>query len=170
MIDSLSMNLQFYLEKMHSSEVFKRFMKENPKAYLCSGFFTMDKEGRDNKRHFDFYVPKKKKIFSFKLENGVEVIPIEVMIEKIPEKLEINFDFDFEEIEKMISKKMEKQNIKNKIQKIILSLQNLDGRAFLIGTMFISMLGILKIQIDLSNMKITEFEKKSFFDMMKRVK
>ena len=41
----IKMNLQLYLEKLKSSGVFKEFMKENPKAYLCSGFFTIDKEG-----------------------------------------------------------------------------------------------------------------------------
>ncbi len=164
------MNLQFYLEKLHSSEIFKKFMKENPKAHLCSGFFTMDKEGKDNKRHFDFYVPETKKMFSFKLEDSVEIMPIDLEIEKIPEKLDTDFDFEFEEIEKMLDDEMKKQEIKNKIQKTILSLQDLKGKPFLIGTIFISGLGLLKVQIDLSDMKITEFEKKSLFDMMKRVK
>ena len=164
------MNLQFYLEKLHSSEIFKKFMKDDPEAYLCSGFFTIDKEGKDNKRHFDFYVPGTKQIFSFKVEGGVEISPIELVIEKIPEKLEINFDFDLEEIEKMIEDEMKKQEIKSKIQKTIFSLQNLKGKPFLIGTIFISMFGLLNVQIDLSEMKIIEFEKKSLFDMVKRVK
>ena len=164
------MNLQFYLEKLHSSDVFKKFMKENPEAHLCSGFFTMDKEGKDNKRHFDFYIPKTKKMFSFKLEDGVEMVPIDIVLEKIPEKLDIDFDFEFEEIEKMLDDEMKKQEIKSKIQKTILSLQDLKGKPFLIGTVFISMLGLLKVRIDLSDMKIVEFEKKSLFDMMKRTK
>lgn len=164
------MNLQFYLEKLHSSDVFKKFMKENPEAYLCSGFFTMDKEGKDNKRHFDFYIPKTKKMFSFKMEDGVEMVPIDIILEKIPEKLDIDFDFEFEEIEKMLEDEMKKQEIKSKIQKTILSLQDLKGKPFLVGTIFISMLGLLKVQIDISDMKIVEFEKKSLFDMIKRVK
>jgi len=36
----------------------------------------------------------------------------------------------------------------------------------LIGTVFISMLGLLKVRIDVEKMKIVLFEKKSFFDMM----
>ena len=164
------MNLQFYLEKLHSSDVFKKFMKENPKAFLCSGFFTIDKEGKDNQRHFDFYVPKIKKMFSFKLDNGVEMLPIDIEIAKIPAKLDIDFDFEFEEIEKMLEDRMKEEKINSKMQKIILSLQDLKGKPFLVGTVFVSMLGLLKIQIDISDMKIKEFEKKSFFDMMKRVK
>ena len=37
---------------------------------------------------------------------------------------------------------------------------------FLIGTVFISGLGIIKVNIDIKDKKIIEFEKKSFFDMV----
>ncbi len=166
------MNFQFYLEKLHSSEVFKKFMKESPGAYICSGFFTVDKEGTDNQRHLDFYIPEKKQMFSFKLEKEIEKIPVELTIERVPEKLSTNFDFEFEEMEKLILDEMEKQNIKNKLQKIIISLQNVKGKNLLICTVFISMLGLLKVHIGLeeNKPKIVLFEKKSFFDMVKRVK
>jgi len=62
------MNLQFYLEKLKTSKLFSEFKKENPSAYFCSGFFTMDFEGQDNQRHLDFYIPEKKELFSFKLD------------------------------------------------------------------------------------------------------
>ena len=56
------MNFQFYIEKLHNSEDFKKFMKENLDAYLCSGFFIIDFENPknpDNKSHLDFYIPSK---------------------------------------------------------------------------------------------------------------
>jgi len=62
------MNLQFYLEKLQSSKEFKKFSKENPNAYLCSGFFIVDKanvKNPDNKVHLDFYIPAGGKVFSF---------------------------------------------------------------------------------------------------------
>ncbi len=46
----------------------------------------------------------------------------------------------------------------------------MDGKNFLIGTIFISGMGILKITIDLDEMKITNFERKSFMDMMKIIR
>jgi len=49
-------------------------------------------------------------------------------------------------------------------------LQKLDGRDVLVGTAFISALGMLKIEIDIKDKKITDFEKKSFMDMMKIIK
>ena len=162
------MNLQFYMEKLSLSEKFKNFMKDNRDAYLCSGFFVIDKDLKnpDNKQHFDYYVPSSKKMFSFQLEDGIKIVPIETLNKKVPEKISKS-EFDFGEIEKMIEEEMEKQNVKNKIQKVILSLQNIKGRDSLICTVFISMLGILKVKIDLSTKEVTEFEKKSFFDIMK---
>jgi hypothetical protein len=145
-------------------------MKSNPEAYMCSGFFIIDKEGKDNKQHIDLCIPGQSKISSFELENNLQIVPIEMIGQKIPEKLSENIDFDFEEIEKMILNEMEKQGIKSKIQKLILSLQTKDGKTFLVGTIFISLLGLIKVKIDLPEMKISEFEKRSFFDMMKRVK
>ena len=162
------MNIQFYMEKLSLSEEFKNFMKDNRDAYLCSGFFVIDKDLKnpDNKQHFDYYIPSSKKMFSFQLEDGIKIVPIDTLTKEVPEKIS-KHEFDFGEIEKIIEEEMEKQNVKSKIQKIILSLQNIKGRDYLICTVFISMLGILKVKINLSTEEVTEFEKKSFFDIMK---
>jgi len=94
---------------------------------------------------------------------------------------------DESKIEKMIEDKMKEQesgrhqaypSIRRtgaKIQKILLSLQKIDKKDFLIGTVFISGLGMIKVKIDLDlehrsvypnvqnfGAKIVEFEKKSF--------
>ena len=164
------MNLKFYLEKLYASEEFEQFRKENPEAFLCSGFFIIDKQGQDNKQHFDFYLPSERKMFSFQLEERTKIVPVELLNNKIPKKILLNYDFDFKDIEELIINEMKRQNIKNKIQKILLSLQNLDGKDFLVGTVFISTLGLLKINIDISQKKITEFAKTSFFDMIKVIK
>ena len=77
------MNLQFYLEKLHSSEDFQEFEKENPKAYICSCFFILDKENKNNKVHFDYFLPEGKKIISFQLESGIQKIPLEIFDKKL---------------------------------------------------------------------------------------
>ena len=161
----IKMNLQFYIEKLKNSDIFKKFMKENPDAFLCSGFFIVDKQGNDNKQHFDFYLPKDKKIYSFQLEN-MQLVPLEDF-GKVPEKISFEHDIDFDKVGEMIEKKMASEGIKSKIQKMLFSLQNKDDKDFLIGTVFISALGMLKINIDLKTMEIIDFEKKSFFDIMK---
>ncbi len=163
------MNLQFHLKKLKNSEEYKRFVRENPDAYFCSGFFSIDKIGNDNKRHFDFYVPLEKRIFSFQLEEGFKIVPLENLSGQVLDELDDNIDFGFEEVEKMIREKMREEGVDKEIQKILFSLQKLNERNFLVGTVFISSLGLIKINIDLEDRKVTDFEKKSFFDILKKV-
>ena len=212
------MNFQFYLEKLKKSDEYKKFIRENPGAYFCSGFFSIDKTGNDNKQHFDFYVPippprpkvthsqshkidKKAineetklssdinnsanntnevsaikrgkagrlgKIFSFQLEDGFKIVPLENLSGQVLDKLSESIDFDFEEVEKMVREKMQEEKVDKEIQKILFSLQKLNEKNFIVGTVFISGLGLVKINIDLEDKKVTDFEKKSFFDMLRK--
>jgi len=161
------MNLQFHLEKLHSSEKFEEFKKNNQKAYFCSGFFTIDKEGKDNQTHLDYFNPEDKKVTSFSLNGEIKEIPSEHQDNSWkPNELNEEINFDFEEVERLISKKMEKEEIKNKLQKILISLQKSDQENSLLCTVFISMLGMLKVKIDLKDMTISKFEKKSIIDII----
>ena len=142
------MNFQFYIEKLHDSDKYKKFVKENPENYPCSAFIVIDKQGNDNKVHIDYFSPKKEEIFSFELENKCNVIKVDRYNKDIPLRVDKDIDFDIDEVERLIYSKVEKEKIKNKVQKIILSLQNYKGQVMLTGTVFISMLGMLKINID----------------------
>ncbi len=165
------MNSQFLLEKLYSPDEFKKFIKENPDAYLCSGFFDIDAEkGLDNKYHFDFYVPSSKKTFSFEMENEIKMVPLERDYETILDKVLMKKHFDFDKLKEKILIEMELKKINSRIQKMIFSLQNKEGKDILIGTIFLSGLGLLKVDIDINSNQITEFEKKSLFDMMKIIK
>jgi hypothetical protein len=166
------MNSQFLFEKVQNSQEFKKFKKENKDAYLCSGFFVVDFESKDsdNKYHFDFYIPSSKKTFSFELENEIKLVPLERNDEQILDKVLMKSHFDFDKLKEKILIEMELKKITNKIQKMIFSLQNKDGKDFLIGTIFLSGLGLLKVDIDIASNQITDFEKKSLFDMMKIIK
>ena len=116
----------------------------------------------------DFYITSSKKLISFNLEN-MEILENDRSEGKPPEKLSLDFDFDFNDIEELISKKMEEEKINNKIQKLLFSLQNVEGRNVIIATVFISSLGLISALVDLENMEIKDFKKRSFFDMMKIV-
>ena len=166
------MNSPFLWEKLEDSEEFKKFKKENKDAYLCSGFFIIDLENKnpENKYHFDFYVPSSKKTFSFELEQGIKLVELERFEENILKEVLMKDNFDFEEITEMILKGMAEEKINNKILKMIFSLQNQEGKDILLGTILLSGLGLLKMTFDISEKKVTDLEKKSFFDMMKIVK
>jgi hypothetical protein len=168
------MNSQFLLEKLENSEEYKKFIEENKDSYLCSAFFIIDFETHppENKFHFDYYIPSSKKTFSFELEveNEIKLTELERFDEKILEKVSTDKHFDFDEIYEKIKKEMEVQKMSNKIQKMIFSLQNFENKEMLFGTILISGLSLIKMTFDISEDKITEFEKKSFFDMMKIMK
>jgi len=164
------MNFQFYLEKLSDSENFKKFIKENKDAGLVSCFFSIDKEqDMDNKQHFDYFVPSMNKIFSFKLEDNYNKIEMENIPHEIS-RISENLNFDFNEIEKQVIKKIKQENINSKIQKMLFSVQNVENKNMIIGTIFIDGLSIIQVKLDLKEMKIIEFEKKSFFDMIKIIK
>lgn len=161
------MNFQFYLEKLKESEHFKQFMRESPDAFLCSGFFVIDKKNGNSQQNLDYFIPEKKELVSFCVSGSCEKNPVEIIDkERIFEKISENTDFDFGKIEQMVSDEMQRQNIRKEIEKILLSLQSKDGKPGLIATIFISTLGIISAMINLENMTLENFEKKSFFDMM----
>jgi hypothetical protein len=166
------MNSQFLLEKLENSEEYKKFMKENNEAYLCSAFFIIDFETQppENKYHFDYYLPSNKKTFSFELEGEIKLTELERFDEKVLEKVSTRTHFDFDEIYDKISKEMENNKISNKIQKMIFSLQNFENKDMLFGTIMLSGLSLIKMTFDPTEDKIVDFEKKSFFDMMKIIK
>ena len=164
------MNFQFYVEKLKNSSDFKKFAKENKEAFLCGCFFIVDKEEGKDKQHFDFYVPSLNKIFSFPLENGTEKTETEVKEDRVPTKISMEHGFNFEDIEGMILKKMEEEKVDKKIQKMLFSLQNVEGKDVFVGTIFITGLGLISTTIDLEKMEMRDFKKKSFFDIMNILK
>ncbi len=170
------MNLQFYWEKLNDMNLFQKFLEDNKEAYLCSGFFIIDKKGEDNKQHFDYYLPNEKKIVSFEMENGGQKVPIEHIGEKAPESLDMkdenDFNFEFNEVEDIVEKALEENKVKNKIEKIMVSLQKHPESKHLsmICTVFLSGLGMANIHIDIQEKKVIHFEKKSLFNMMRSVK
>jgi hypothetical protein len=164
------MKFQFYYEKLINSKEYQKFKKENPDAYPCSGFFVLDREKGNDAVHFDFWLPKYEKMYSFKINGPIEFVNVENYDKRPFEKLSMNYKFDLNDYEKMILKEMAEQTIKGRIQKLLFSLQKLDGKDYLITTAFLSNMGLLKINIDIAKNKITNFEKKSFFDMIKIIK
>lgn len=162
------MNLQFYIEKLYASPEFENFKKEFDDAYLFSGFFVIDLVGNDNKQHLDFYVPEFGKLFSFQLESDMQRVPLENIDKRTPEKLLVNYDFDFESVQKKIETEMKSRGIDKEIQKFLFSLQNLGGKDFLVSTVFISGMGILKVNLKLPELEITDFVQKGFMDFIRK--
>ena len=95
------MNFQFYVEKLKESDIFKNFIKENPSAFACSGFFIIDKTGKEpNKQHFDFWVPETEKLMSFQMED-MQLVPLE-NFEEVHNKISLEQDIDFDKVERLV--------------------------------------------------------------------
>jgi hypothetical protein len=162
------MNIQFYIEKLKSSEEFRNFIKENPSVFLCSAFFSFDKKGKDNKQHLDFF--SNGKIISFQLENNCKKVMLENFSNETPSEISQKTDFELNKIEELILEKIKTEKIKDTLHKMLISLQNIDGKLSAAGTAFISGMGMINFLIDLEKMKIIKFEKKSIFDMINILK
>lgn len=166
------MKFQFYNEKLLDSVEYQKFKKEHPTAYPCTAFFAIDFEskGKNDKVHFDFWLPEFKKMYSFKVNGPVEFVNVENFEKRDYEKLSMNYTFDLNEVQREITERMEKDEIKGTIQKLLWSLQKKDGVDYLLGTIFLNNMGMLKVTYDITDKKITDIVKKSFLDMFKVIK
>ena len=166
------MNFQFFVEKLVESDEFRKFKDENKDAYPVGGFFSFDVEnaGKENKYSLDYFIPSHKKLVSFKLEQGIEMVPVTIQNDQKFEEIGANYDFDFKDFEELIRKKMETEKINAKVQKILYSLQNLDRKDYLVGTVFISGFGIIQTNIEIAKKEIVKFERKSFLDFLRITK
>ena len=163
------MNLQFYVEKLNSLDDFQEFISNNPDAYLCSGFFVIDKGGKDNKSHLDFFIPGTREMVSFHLEESGKKVSLRSMDGKVPDIIS-DLTLDFGKIEDLIFKKMKNEKMSNKIQKIIVSVQKSEGKTMAFCTIFTSMFGIIKTGVSVPENTLIGFEKKSLFDIVKIMK
>jgi hypothetical protein len=169
------MKIDHYLKKIKETAGYKKLIKEDPKAYLCSAFFVRDFKDKHNETHVDFYSPKIKKIISFKVDGKAERIPIdkkaETMTHKIfvPPPLFKDINLEIEKIRPIILDEMHNRGLTDDVQKILVILQNLDQRDVWNCTCFLSGMGLLQSHVEDKSASVLFMEKRSFFDIIKFV-
>ncbi len=167
------MKATHYIKKVKESEPFKEFMKEDPKAYLCSVFFVRDFSGNHNETQVDFYSPKKKAMVSFKVDKKVERIPInkkaETLTHKkfVPKALNENVKMDIDEIKPTLVDEMRNREMTYEIDKILAFLNVADDETVWNCTAFLKGLGLLQSHIEDESGTVLFMEKKSLFDLIK---
>src|SRR3989344_9314997 len=170
------MNTQQFIDKAKASEDFKKFMEDDPKAYLCSLFFTRDYENKQSETQVDFYTPKKKVIVSFKVDKKVERILLDKKAETIthkkfvPKPLGESIKMDIEDVKPMLMDEMNNRNIASDINKILVVLHIADDRVIWNCTGFLKGLGLLQAHLEDESQSVLFMEKKNFLDLMKFVK
>src|SRR3989344_618119 len=153
------MKAEAYIKKVKESQAFKEFMKEDPKAYLCSLFFTRDFSEKRSETQVDFYSPKIKMIVSFKVGKKVERTPLGKKAETLTHK-------------KFVPKPL-KETIKmdvDQIEKILVFVNITDGEIIWNCTAFLKGLGLLMAHVEDKSGTVLFMEKKSFFDLLRFTK
>ena len=151
-------------------------MKEDPKAYLCSLFFVRDFNGPQNEVQVDFYSPKTKKIISFKIDKEVERAPLgknaETLTHKkfVPKSLKEKIKMDIDEIKPTILDEMHNRGMTYEIEKVLAFLNVTDERVMWNCTAFLKGLGLVQAHVEDSTGTVLFMDKKSLFDILKRVK
>jgi hypothetical protein len=166
------MKASHYIKKVKESKEFKGFIKENPGAYLCSLFFIRDFTEKKNETQVDFYSPKKKIIFSFKVNGKVEKAPnkkAETMAHKkfIPKPLIENTKMDIDEMKDTLTDEMHNREMAYEIEKVLAFLNMVDDKPVWNCTGFLRGLGLLQTHVDDETNSVLFMEKKSLFDMIK---
>jgi len=165
-----------YIKKVKESEAFKQFLKEDPKAYICSLFFTRDFNEKRSETQVDFYSPKQKEIVSFKVDKKVERTPLgkkaETLTHKkfVPKPLKDNIKMDVEEIEPTLTDEMHNRGMTYQIEKLLAFVNITDGEVIWNCTAFLRGLGLLMAHVEDKSNTILFMEKKSFFDILRFTK
>lgn len=163
------MKIQPYIEKLNSSNEFKKFKEKYNDAFLVAGFFVLDLESSQNIHQIDFFIPSQKKIAAFTLDSGVTIQILDAMSEKIPEKLDIKTNIDLDAIEGILEDEMKNRNITEEIKKIIAVIQNIKGKKIWNLNCVLSGMEILKAHVEDESQTVLKMEKLSFTDIVKKM-
>ena len=166
------MKASHYVNEVRKSQVFKDFIKDNPKAYLCSLFCSKDFIERKTEIQVDFYSPEKKTIISFKVGKKIELIPhkkSETILHKkfVPGELKDNIKMDVEELRPTLVDEMHNREMAYEIEKVLAFVNIVDGKPVWNCTGFLKGLGLLQAHVEDSSASVLFMEKKSLFDMIR---
>jgi len=162
-------------EKIIESEVFKKFIDENPNAELIAGFFIIDFISNDTKNSIDYRINDK--IFTFDLKNDGFVKMTEDKLLDNPNapkllKLIPEIKTEVEDLKGLSGIETLNKGISAKFNKIIAVLQNQEKEGKTIQfwnlTCMLDGLIILNISIDSNTSEIIKFERKSMMDMIRK--
>ena len=163
------MKLAPYVDKLNNSKEFKHFQKENKDAFMVAGFFVLDFEGKNNVHQIDYYVPSKKKIAAFTLDNHVTMQMLDLLNAKNPEKLDIKTNMDLDQLSGILEDEMKNRTITAEIKKIIAVLQTIEGKKVWNLSCVLSGMGILNAHVEDSSKSVLKMEKKSILDFVQKM-
>ena len=164
------MKIQPYVQKLETSEIYKKFRKDNNESFLVAGFFVLDYESGVNIHQIDYYVPSKKQVAAFNLDGEVEVRLLDMMSkEKVPEKLDLKTKVDLDALKGILEDEMKNRNITETIKKCVAVIQVVDGKKLWILNCVLSGMEILKAHVDDDSRTVLKMERASMLDYIKKM-
>lgn len=157
------------LDKIESSKEFSEFIKKNPKAYLCAGFFVLDFDPTTKEKEAGQldYALANNRIFTFSIQdNKVMIKEAEKVLKKENYKSKIReinprLKIEVDELEAVVTKAFSKNKIQGKLGKIIAVLQNFEGKQIWNLTCMIDLFSIVMIHIDSQTGEVLKCERKT---------
>ena len=163
------MKIQPLIEKLETSEAYKKFKEDNKDSFLVAGFFVLDYETGKNINQIDYFIPSQKKVAAFTMSEEIAVQILETMNEKIPEKLPIQTNVDLDSIKGILEDEMKNRNITEELKKVIAVIQTLEGKKVWVLNCIMSGMEILKAHIDDKSKTILKMETSSVLEYIKKV-
>jgi len=167
-IDKFKMNLQFYIEKLESSEIFKKFKSKNPKAYLSSAFFNLDLINNLTEIQLDYFLPTQNKFTIFKLNKQIIKQTQSAFSSSKPEPIN-NSNLDINQLPKICQNLLQANKINEKLIKIIAILNSQNNLSIFNLNLITSSMGVIKVKLN-DEAKCLSFEKLNLFDFIKKQK
>lgn len=106
---------------------------------------------------------------AFTLDSGVKMQLLDLINEKVPEKLDINVKTDLDALYGILEDEMKNRNITENIKKIVAVLQNIEGKRLWNLTCVLSGMEILRSHVDDETRSVLKMEKFSMMDLIKKV-
>lgn len=162
------MKLSHFVKRVEKSKEFRDFKKKHHSAYLCAGFFVLDRESGKNQEQIDFFLPNMK-VATFMLESPIKYKISDTTMKKKIDELKGDTKIDLEQIEGIVHDEMENRTITEGIKKIIAVIQNVEGKKVWILNCILSGLNLLKVHIEDDTGNLLTFEKTNVMDFMRRM-
>jgi hypothetical protein len=163
------MKIQPYVEKLNTSNEYKKFKIKYNDAFLVAGFFVLDFETGQNIHQIDYYIPSEKKVAAFTLDKDVMLQVMNMMNDKVPEKLDIQTNTDLEALKGILEEEMKNRSITEEIKKVIAVIQTVEGQKVWILNCILSGMEILKAHVDDESGSVLMMEKASVLDYIKKM-
>jgi len=157
------------LEKLENSKEFKEFKKENPSAFLTTGFFVVDNEAKTESKQLDFATSKgeEKELVTFLIGEKIEQKKEETIKKEKFNRIEIP-KIELNDALEIMKKETEKiSQTYSKIIAILQMIENEGKSAEIWNLTCLSGFNMFRLHIDAMTGEIFKEENKNLMDIVR---